>query len=120
VVRFLVILCFVTLVICGIELRVRFLNPSFFYQTTALLFLGTVFIVYVIIHEHRRTGTLIVPYLLSIVLKFIVYGSYLFIIIRLQPEQASGNAIFFGMLYIALTLVEIGFLYWNLVRNPRR
>lgn len=110
-VRFVVYLVLVTFVVCGAVLWLTHLDPSFFYETSTLLFLGTLAIVYLVLKSYSWFGTLIQSYLASILFKLVVYGVYLFFVIRKDPEHAGANAIFFGILYVVYTILEIGFLY---------
>lgn len=118
-VRFFAYLVTVTAVVCGGIVWFTRLEPSFLYETCTLLFFGTLVIAYLVSLTYQWYGNLIQSYLASIVLKIVVYGVYLFFVIRRDPENAAANAIFFGILYIVYTVLEIGFLHGR-VREGRQ
>lgn len=115
--RFFVLLFVVTAIIIGSVFLLGLRIPTFTVQTTFLLLLGTSVIVVVLFRERRRTGTLVVPYLASIVLKILIYGTYVFFMIRKQPSEGVPNVIFFGVLYFVFTFLEIRFLYRDLMKK---
>lgn len=84
--------------------------PSF---TTEILFFlasSTLLIFYILI---KRNGaeSFTQSYLLSIALKILFYGAFIFILIFMDSEGASLNTGFFITSYVLYTALEVAFLF---------
>ncbi len=84
--------------------------PSFFYQTLIFLVFTTATI-FVYLYKVNKPGFFIQLYLLTMVVKFIAYGAYNLLMILEDRTGASLNVIFFMLLYVVFTALEIAFLY---------
>lgn len=90
--------------------------PSFFYQTLIFLVFATTTI-FVYLYKLNKPDFFVQFYLLTMAVKFLAYGAYnLFMILEDKPG-ASLNVVFFMILYIAFTGLEIAFLYRKIVNS---
>ncbi len=84
--------------------------PSFFYQTLIFLAFATITI-FSYLYNSKKPDFFVQLYLLTMAVKFLAYGAYnLFMIIE-DRDGASLNVVFFMILYIVFTVLEIAFLY---------
>ena len=84
--------------------------PSYFFQTLILLLFGTC-LIYIYLYRFNKEGLFVHVYLLTIVVKLLAYGAYIFFIITVDHNGAISNVIWFMLLYFIFTLLEIIFLY---------
>jgi hypothetical protein len=84
--------------------------PSFFYQTLLLLTVSTFFI-YRYMLKMSKPEIFTQMYLLTIVVKLIAYLAYNLLVIREDPTGAVLNVVFFLVLYLVFTALEVVFLY---------
>ena len=100
-------------VIAGGTLTLVFFNiipyPSFLWATLPFLLTTTTWIFRRIYHSERPK--FMTRYLLSLVVKVLIYLAYLVVIILMDRPGAVPNAVFFLALYVAFTFIEIYFLY---------
>jgi len=90
--------------------------PSFFYQT--LFFVPfTTFVIFAYLFKVSKPGIFVQLYLLTMVVKFIGYGAYMFFVIMDDKSGAPGNVVFFMLLYAFFTALEIAFLFRKI--SPR-
>ena len=88
---------------------IQFASPSYLYLIVSLLTLAT-FIAYFFM-EKTKSENFIRNYLLSIVLKLLAGGIFIFAIIYVDLDHAEPNAISFMIVYLMLTALEVGFLF---------
>lgn len=116
-IRFLIALSFSALVILGLGLWGMEILPTFFYQTLIFLFITTGGLYrFLMKTKQDRPDYFVQLYLLTMALKLIGYGAYLFIVVRSQPQDVAGNIVFFMGVYFVFTAIEIGFLYQQINR----
>lgn len=84
--------------------------PTFFGKTLGLLFFTTA-ILYVYLHKAERPQFFVQLYLLTMVLKVLLYCGYVFIMVLDDRVSGTENVVFFMAVYLTFTLVEIAFLY---------
>jgi hypothetical protein len=90
--------------------------PSFFYTTLIFLIFGTG-LIFMYLYRSGKAGFFVQLYLLTMVVKFIAYGIYNFIVILEDKAGAASNVIWFLILYVSFTALEIGFLYGKISRS---
>lgn len=113
-IRFILTLFAVSLVLifCG-EAAVRagmMDRPSYFYETLALVAVTTGGL-YRYLSRAGTPGFFVQLYLLTMVVKFLAYGCYVFIILFLDRPGGASNVVFFLLIYGVFTVLEISFLY---------
>ncbi len=84
-------------------------NASFIWETLVFLTLLTTALFAFV----RRAGseTFTQYYLLSMLLKLVLGGAFIFVVIYHDRPNATPNAIGFLVIYVVLTVLEIVFLY---------
>jgi hypothetical protein len=90
--------------------------PSFFYQTLLFLIFGTG-LIYAYLYRSGKPGFFVQLYLLTMLVKFLAYGAYIFIVILEDQAGAVRNVVWFLVLYLSFTALEVGFLYGKISRN---
>jgi len=121
VIRFFVVLSVAALAIAGLmmlAIRLTWMDalPSFFYQTILFLLFAT-FVIFRYLYKADKPGFFVQLYLLTMVLKFIAYGVFNAIVILKDRPGAAGNVIFFIVLYLLFTALEVAFLYRKISRS---
>jgi hypothetical protein len=91
---------------------VQLANPSFLILILTVLAVAT-WLVYFFIQKTNRED-FIKNYLLSIVLKLLSGGIFIFILLYIDKPGADVNAIFFMTAYLLFTGLEVGFLFRRL------
>ncbi len=85
--------------------------PSYAIATLAVLFLTTTLVYFFLAHsKSKHPIDFVRNYLLTLVLKIILGGIYVFVIMRLDPSMANSNATFFLICYFAFTGLEVTLL----------
>lgn len=84
--------------------------PTFSYEILLFLAASTLFIFYVLI-KRLDAASFIQSYLISIVLKLLVGGGFIFVLIYLDGNGAVANTALFILAYILFTALEVGFLF---------
>jgi hypothetical protein len=84
--------------------------PSYYTQTLILLLFGTI-VLYVYLFRFERQDLFVHVYLLSMVVKLLAYGAYNFFVIIEDENGAVANVVWFMVVYLIFTLLEIAFLY---------
>jgi hypothetical protein len=84
--------------------------PSYFIQTLLLLLFGTG-VLFVYLYKFDKAGFFVHLYLLTMMLKLIAYGAYNFFVIRTDQAGAVANVIWFMLLYLTFTVLEVVFLH---------
>jgi uncharacterized membrane protein YhaH (DUF805 family) len=112
-IRFLFILLLLSLAAAGVAIVVEHElateHPSLLFETLALLFISTAVIFR---YLHGATATAFVAlYFLTIVVKLILYGVYVAWMVWHDGEKAFANVVFFMIVYVCFTSLEIIFLY---------
>jgi len=90
--------------------------PSYLYETTWVVTLFTL-ILFVYLFRSGHRSYFVQLYLLSMVIKLIAYLGYNLIIILQDRKGAFTNVVYFLVVYVLFTAVEIGFLYRKI--SPR-
>lgn len=84
-------------------------KPSFSFEILVLLFTATLIIFF---YLYRVSKNIFVQlYLLTMAVKIIAYVSFILIMVQKDRSGALGNVVFFMLVYIVFTALEIGFLY---------
>jgi hypothetical protein len=110
-VRFIVVLLVVASLIVGIVLISVSERPQFLYQTVVFLFLTTTGLYhYLLKTKQQRPDYFVQLYLLTMVVKMIASGTYLFVMVWGQPNPIP-DVVLFMVVYFVFTALEIGFLY---------
>lgn len=102
--------------VAGLFLAVGFWGievvPGYFYRTIIFLFVCTVGLYrFLLKTKQERPDYFVQLYLLTLAIKLMAYGVYVFIVIRSQPGQVVPNIVFFLVVYFIFTAIEITFLY---------
>lgn len=90
----------------------RLVHPSFLVLISTIL-AGATWLVYFFIQKAKKED-LVKNYLLTIVMKLIAGGIFIFILLYIDKSGADGNAGFFMATYFLLTGLEVGFLFKQL------
>jgi hypothetical protein len=90
--------------------------PSFFFQTWIFLLVSTS-ILYIYLYRFDKPDFFIQLYLLTMAVKFLAYGAYNFLMILEDKIGAVQNVIWFMILYLTFTVLEILFLFRKKVNN---
>jgi hypothetical protein len=90
--------------------------PSYFYQSLIFLVFGTS-VLFVYLYRFNKPDFFVHLYLLSMAVKLIAYGAYNFVMILDDKAGATQNVVWFGVLYLIFTALEIGFLYRRISRQ---
>jgi len=86
--------------------------PSFFYPSLVLAFVSTAGLFSYLIRIHATKPDYFVQlYLLTIAVKVFAYGSYLGYVAYSDREGAGINIVFFMVVYVIFTALEVGFLW---------
>lgn len=122
-IRFFVVLLVAAVAVGGLTFLAAHLSwinslPSFFYQTILFLLFAT-FVVFRYLYRIEKPDFFVRLYLLTMVLKFVAYGAYNLIVILEDRRGAAANVVFFMLLYLLFTALEIGFLYRKISRSER-
>lgn len=82
--------------------------PSYWLEILLLLSISTIVIFY-FLQKMKATEPLdfVKNFLLSVVLKILLSGVFVFILIKLDPPSANANAIFFMISYLFFTGYEV-------------
>jgi len=114
-IRFLLLLLGIALVVVlgsmlAVRLGVLADLPSFFYETTILVVLCTAGLCRFLTRP-APPDFFVQLYLLTMVVKLMGYGCYIFVVLFLDPAGGPANVVFFLLLYGFYTLLEIVFLH---------
>jgi hypothetical protein len=90
--------------------------PSFFFETLIFLLVSTS-ILYIYLYKFDKPDFFIQLYLLTMAVKFLAYGAYNFVMILEDKIGAVQNVIWFMLLYLTFTALEILFLFWKKVNS---
>jgi hypothetical protein len=86
-------------------------EPSFMWETVALLCISTIIIYFFLQKGNRRDPLEFVKsFLLSVVLKIVLGGIFIVILIKLDAPGANANALFFLISYFLFTGLEVTML----------
>jgi hypothetical protein len=96
-----------------------FSMPSFFYPTLLFLLLGTA-IIYRYLIKVEKPEFFVQLYLITMAMKLLTYGAYCWVMIAQDNAGAPANVGFFLAVYLAFTVLEIGFLFHKIsAKNTR-
>jgi hypothetical protein len=120
-IRFAAILGGVTLLVVGLTGLASWQHwiehfPSFFYETLILLLFSTLTIS-AYLHRLLRPDFFVQLYLLTMAVKFLAFGAYNAVMILMDETGAVANVIFFLLIYVLFTALEIAFLYRKVSRT---
>ena len=87
-------------------------NPSFLILILGVLAIAT-WLVYFFIQKMKQED-LVKNYLLTIVLKLLAGGIFIFILLYKDKSGADANALLFMVAYLLFTGLEVGFLFKGL------
>lgn len=91
--------------------------PSFFYETMALLAVGTLGLYYYLVKIHRARPDFFIPFfVITLVLKMLAYAVYIFVVFKFDEQGAARNAVYFAILYFIFTGLEVLFVYRQITR----
>lgn len=90
--------------------------PSFTYQS-AIFVAFTTIVIYVYLHKVSKPDFFVQLYLLTMAVKLLGYGAYAVFMILEDQHGAGKNVVFFLLLYVVLTTLEISFLYRKIARQ---
>lgn len=83
--------------------------PSFFWEIIIFLTLTTAFLFLFVVRA--ASGLFVQMYLLTMVLKLLGYGAFLFFVIWHDRQNAIPNVVLFLVGYLLFTAIEIFFLH---------
>lgn len=84
--------------------------PSYFYQTLIFLIVTTI-VIYRYLKRAEKPEFFVQLYLLTMAVKLLAYGAYNIVMIMDDKSGANKNVLFFMLLYVVFTALEIAFLY---------
>ncbi len=84
--------------------------PSFLYETTIFL-VFTTGVMYAYLYKIQKPDSFVQLYLLMMVVKFFLYGGYVYFMIIKDSIGTTMNVSFFMILYFIFTGIEVVFLY---------
>lgn len=118
--RFLIALLALSALLAGLALLARANQwiawPSFFYEILAFAGITTI-VLFAFLYRVKIPAIFIQLYLLSMVVKILGSGIFIFIIAMKDRAGASPNVVFFLCAYILFTALEVAFLYYEKARN---
>jgi hypothetical protein len=93
-------------------ITLQFASPSFLILILTVLALATWLIYFFIQRANRKD--FIRNYLLTIVLKLLLGGIFIFVVLYIDKPGSNTNASFFMAVYLLFTGLEVGFLFRRL------
>lgn len=112
--RFLIAIIVISATLVGFSMLAVswqwFRQPSYLYEILAFSALTAV-ILFAFLYRITKPGIFIQLYLLSMVVKMLASGIFIFIITLNDRAGASSNVAIFLLFYIIFTGIEVGFLY---------
>lgn len=90
--------------------------PSFLYETAWLIAVTTV-ILFLYLYRWAKPSLFVQLYLLSMAVKLIAYFAYNMVMILDDRPGATGNVLYFLVVYVVYTALEIAFLYRRVSRR---
>jgi len=110
--RFLVGLIGMALVVLAVMLFLTeagaIASPSFLYATLMVMTVSTALIFFFLEHTHpRQPLDFVRNFMLTVVLKIVLSGFYVFVFLRLDPAAANANVSFFIVNYFLFTAYEV-------------
>lgn len=90
--------------------------PSFLYETAWLIALTTV-ILFLYLYRWGKPSLFVQLYLLSMAVKLIAYFGYNMVMVIDDRPGAAGNVLYFLVVYVLYTTLEIAFLYRRVSRR---
>lgn len=107
-----VVLVLISLILIGIGNWFFTVLPPYFYQTIALLFMGTVGIYFYLLDvKKNRPEYFVQMYIATQFAKILAYGSYMLFVVWDDSNRASDHALIFMITYFVFTAIEVIFLY---------
>lgn len=89
-----------------------FVAPSFSIEIIIFLFFSTLgFYFFLLKKIAHNPQDFIGAFLLTLVLRFLVFAGFMLVIILIDKPESSNNALFFMIAYVIFTVVEVAFLY---------
>jgi hypothetical protein len=103
-------LCLGALVFLAVQKHWIEALPSFFYQTLVFLLFSTI-VIYAYLYKVSKPDYFVQLYLLTMAVKLLAYGAYVYFMIMGDANGAIENVVFFMITYFLFTTLEILFLY---------
>ncbi len=89
-----------------------FAIPTFALEIIVFLSLSTLgFYFYLLKKATHKPEDFTGAFLLTLVLRFLLFAGFMLVIILIDKPGAAHNAVFFMVAYVILTVVEVAFLY---------
>jgi len=85
-------------------------QPSFLFQTSCFLVFTTV-ITYLYLQRATHADDFVRLYLAMVVLKLMMGLGYAVLIVTRDQDDAKANVLYFLVVYLVLTAIEVTFLY---------
>ncbi|MCU0356123.1 MAG: hypothetical protein MUE95_00945 [Cyclobacteriaceae bacterium] len=116
-IRFIAFLLLISLFVLGAIYGSGIQMPSNGLKSLAFLFLATAGLFYYLRStKEERPEIFVQLYLLTIAVKLLAYGAYLGLVIWEDRSGAMANVVFFMIVYVAFTVIEITFLWRQVSR----
>lgn len=119
-IRFMVVLLALAVAVAGgtwlLHVNGNVAWPSFFTETLILLIFSTA-LIFGYLYRSDKPDFFVQLYLLSMVVKLVAYGAYMFVVILDDAPGAVANVVFFMATYFIFTVAEIAFLHRKITRR---
>ncbi|HET9053390.1 MAG TPA: hypothetical protein VFM90_04410 [Cyclobacteriaceae bacterium] len=110
--RFIIVTVIISLFLIGGGFLFVETPPRLFFVSLLLLVLSTLGLYRFLVNIKRNKPGYFVPlYLGTLAIKLVAYISYIFVMVKLRPEERFENVVFFMIGYVIFTLQETVFLY---------
>jgi len=123
-IRFLAIVLAVAIGVAGlvlISVRLGWIEAAPSYYVRSLLILAAfTAVIYRYLDRLKQPGLFVQIYLLSMAVKLIAYGVYVVLMIVDDKPGANKNVLFFLILYVVFTTLEVAFLHRKIAGNRPR
>jgi hypothetical protein len=93
--------------------------PSYYLQSLIILSIFTI-VIYRYLDRLKSPEIFVQIYLLSMAVKLLAYGAYVVLMIMEDKPGANKNVLFFLVLYVIFTALEVVFLYRKITGNRPR
>jgi hypothetical protein len=114
-----VALCVVALLLLSSSFGWIAILPSYYIQSALLLTIFTI-VIYRYLDRVNKPAMFVQLYLLSMAIKLLGYGAYVTLMIVDDKAGANRNVLFFLVLYVVFTALEVGFLHRKIAGNRPR
>jgi O-antigen ligase len=119
-IRFIGACGIVVALVIGVSSALQLNKPSFFVETLILIVVTTLGIYRFLTRSQNSLPlTFTQLYLLTIVIKLLACLAYCVFMTLHDKEGAATNLLFFLLMYVVFTALEVGFLF-NKISNPKK